>query len=700
MNQISAVGRREGGERASTPLIVTGALVLIVISLVVPLPPGLLDFGIALSIATAILVLVMAALVERPTDFQAFPVLLLVSLVIRLSLNVSSTRLILAEGHTGTEAAGKVISGFADFVAGGSLLVGMTVFAVISVVNFMVITKGSGRMAEVSARFALDSLPGKQLAIDGDLSSGAISHDEAKRRRVAEQREISFFGSLDGASKFVKGDAVAGIVITLINLLVGLTVGIVVHGMPVGAALSTYSHLTIGDGLVSQVPSLITSMAAALLLSRGGATETTSKLISHEFLLRWHGPAVVAAAMVLMSVVPGMPRGLFLSVAAVLAVLAFRIARRGAAPVEDVAATAKPTAPEEQTSRIGDLLDTDEISVEIGADLVLTALDQSRGLGARIANLRIHVARQFGLILPDVRITDNPELAGGDYQIRIQGVIRGRGTVRPDQVLALGADDVLAGLPGAAVREPVYGSPARWVSRAEQENAAMSGATVVSPMEVISTHLMEVVRSNLAALMTMAAMQRQIEELKSLSDPTRAERHRRYFDSMLPEKVAPDMLLSVLRALLAEAVSIRNLPLIVDTLYELRGVDSTETMYEMVRKRLRDQITQQLSGIGGSLAVIQLHPAWENEFIQTETEAGRPAAGAINPALAQKLAAAAKRTIAAVDSRAEAVIATPDHRRRVVRSILSANGISAPVLSMDEIDPTANLRLVGTIEAA
>ncbi|WP_299846820.1 flagellar biosynthesis protein FlhA [uncultured Paracoccus sp.] len=697
MSEIVAIARRPRSERAGTPLIVTGVLVLIVISLVVPLPPGLLDFGIALSIATAVLVLVMASLVERPTDFQAFPVLLLVSLVIRLSLNVSSTRLILSEGHNGTEAAGQVINGFAEFVAGGSLLVGMTVFAVISVVNFMVITKGSGRMAEVSARFALDSLPGKQLAIDGDLSSGAIDHEEAKRRRIAEQREISFFGSLDGASKFVKGDAIAGIVITLINLIVGLCVGVIVHQMPIGDALATYSHLTIGDGLVSQVPALITSMAAALLLSRGGATETTAQLVSREFLMRWHGPAVVAGAMALMSFVPGMPRLLFLGVAAALAALALQIARRKpqvAAPVRETQAGTPELAP----ARIGDLLDTDEISVEIGTALVLTALDPARGLGARIANLRIHIARSYGLILPDVRITDDPSLPGGDYQIRIQGVIRGRGSLRPGEVLALGPDDVLAGLAGVSVVEPVYGRAARWLSRDDQENAAVRGATVVSPMEVISTHLMEGVRSHLAALMTMAAMQRQIDELKSLSDPARSERHRRYFDSMIPEKVSPELLLSVLRALLAEGVSIRNLPLIVDALCECRGLDSPEAIYEMVRKRLRDQITQQLAGGGGELSVLQLHPAWESEFVQIEAEPARGGAGALGPALSQKLALAVRRTVAAVDPRAEAVIAAPDHRRRAVRAMLSAHGLTVPVLSLDEIDPAANLRLLGTIE--
>ena len=561
---MTAAIRARPRRQIDASVLVTGGLVLIVISMVIPLPPAILDFGFALSIAAAVLILVMASLVERPTDFQAFPMLLLMTLVIRLSLNVSSTRLILTQGHTGTDAAGHIISGFASFVAGGSLMVGLTVFAVISIVNFMVITKGSGRMAEVAARFALDSLPGKQLAIDADLNAGAIDHQEAKARRLRDQQEINFFGSLDGASKFVKGDAVAGIVITLVNLLVGLGIGIVAHGMPVGEAMATYSHLTIGDGLVGQIPAVITSMAAALLLSRGGATDTTARLLSSQLIRGWQPAAVVAAAMVLMSFVPGMPRLLFLAIAGAMALGGWHLHRKAT-----LAATALPDLPADTpaprpAARIGDVLDTDEISVEIGADLVLIALDQARGLGSRITNLRIHIARAYGLILPDVRITDTDDLHPGDYQIRIHGVVRGRGSLRPGAILALGPDAVLQGLSGDAVREPVYLSPARWIDRNAQDDAAPQGATVVTPMEVLSTHLMEVVKANLSALLTLGAMQRQIEELKTLSDSARAERNRRYFDGMIPDKVSPEMLLAVLRALLDEKVSIRNLPLIVD----------------------------------------------------------------------------------------------------------------------------------------
>lgn len=698
---MKPIGAVEGkpSRLLDAPLLVTGGLVLIVISLVIPLSPGLLDFGIALSIATATLVLVMASLVERPTDFQAFPVLLLVSLVIRLSLNVSSTRLILTEGHTGPTAAGEVINGFAAFVAGGSLLVGLTVFAVISVVNFMVITKGSGRMAEVAARFALDSLPGKQLAIDGDLNAGAIDHQEAKRRRIQEQREISFFGSLDGASKFVKGDAIAGIVITLINLLIGLTVGIVVHGMKVGDAVATYSHLTIGDGLVSQIPALITSMAAALLLSRGGATDTTADLLSHQFIRSGQPAAVVAAAMVLMSFVPGMPRVLFLALAAAMAAAAFFLSRRRETGSETETAEI-PEPASRPASRIGDVLDTDDINVEIGADLVVTALDQARGLGSRITNLRIHIARSYGLILPDVRITDSDDLMSGDYQIRVHGVIRGRGSLRPGEVLALGPDRLLEQIGGAPVREPVYASPARWISRDDQDEAATLGATVVTPMEVLSTHLMEVVKSNLSALLTLGAMQRQLDEMKSLSDPARAERNRRYLDSMIPEKVTPELLLAVLRALLEERLSIRNMPLIIDAIYEFRSIESIETVYELVRKRLRGQITQQYADDTGRIAAFQLHPAWEAEFVRADAETGRPGGGAMTPALSQKLLDSTRRALATQQPGQRTVIVAPDHRRRMIRAVLGSNGISLPVLGLEEVDPAAELQLVGTIEAA
>lgn len=675
----------------------SAALVLVVMSMVVPIPASLLDIGIALSISSAILILVMASLVEKPTDFQAFPVLLLVSLIIRLSLSVSSTRLILTEGDKGQEAAGHVISGFAQFVAGGSLLIGLTVFAVISVVNFMVITKGSGRMAEVSARFALDSLPGKQLAIDGDLNSGAITHEEAKLRRVQEQREISFYGSLDGASKFVKGDAIAGLVITMINLFVGLAVGLLVHGMPVDEALSTYSHLTIGDGLVTQIPALITSMAAALLLSRGGATEETSELIIKQFTKNWLAPAIVAWGMIILAFVPGMPTLVFLIFAALGGALSWFAYRRNVMPPtqgqdDAVEALNLPKA------RIGDLLDEDEIGVEISPTLIVSALDEGRGLGARINNMRNFVARSFGLILPDVRITDGKDMAGDEYIIRLQGVVRGRGLLRAQSVLALGAEQILEGIDGEAVTEPVYGTPARWIDPERQDDAGVAGATVVTPMEVLSTHLLEVIKNNLPSLLTMSGLQLLIQELRSVSDEYRAEANRRFFDSMVPDKVAPDLLLFVLRSLLSERLSIRNLPLIVDAIYEARTAENPAIIYETVRKRLKAQITEQYATNEGRLDVVQLHPQWEADFSRAEAEASRNMQGAVLQ-LQTRFSDAVKQTLDAVEREANPVIAVADHRRRMIRSMLQTAGLTVPVMGLDEMDPVAKVRLIATVAA-
>ncbi len=678
------------------PLAITGVLVLIVLSMVIPIPAAMLEVGIALSIATATLILVMASLVERPTDFQAFPVLLLVSLLIRLSLNVSSTRLILTNGQNGPTAAGQVINGFAEFVAGGSLLVGLTVFGVISVVNFMVITKGSGRMAEVSARFALDSLPGKQLAIDGDLNSGAIDHEEAKQRRTREQREISFFGSLDGASKFVKGDAIAGLIITLINLFVGLAAGVFVHSMPIGEALETYSKLTIGDGLVSQIPSLITSMAAALLLSRGGATETTADLLSQQLTSDWHVPAVGAGGMALIGLVPGMPTVIFFTIAAALGVTAWIIRNRKIAASAQVPDDSRNEILAPAQARIGDVLDTDEICIEIGTGLIVSALDAGRGLGQRITNLRLHIARAYGLILPDVRITDGVGFRDGEYVIRLQGVVRGRGVLLPQGILALGPDAVLDGLPGDTVREPVYGSPARWIAPDSQDEAAIAGATVVTPMEVLSTHLMEVVKSNLSALLTMSSMQRMIRELCNITDEHRAQLNQRFFDSMVPEKVSFEMLLAVLRGMLEERLSIRNLVLIVDAVHEARSASTPEAAYEMVRTRLRGQITEQFLAQDGSLDILQLHPQWEAEMTRAEAEAGRSAQNAV-PQLQKRLTEAVQNTLSTLSGGADVVLAVPDHRRRLVRMMLTSSGIGLPVMGLDEIDPAAKVRLVGTV---
>lgn len=403
------------------------ALMAVIVMMILPVPAWILDVGLAASFGLAILIFTVTLFIERPLDFSAFPTILLASLMLRLSLNVSSTKLIIGEGHTGTSAAGDVIEGFANFVMGGSVFLGLVVFGVLMIVNFAVITKGAARMAEVGARFALDGMPGKQLAIDSDMSAGAIDHAEAKARREREQQETTFFGSLDGASKFVKGDAVAGLLITLLNLVMGMVMGIFGHGMALGRAFETYAILTVGDGLVSQIPAVIISIASGLLLARGGAIGATDVAVATQLARHPAALGTVAVLMGLFALVPGLPFLPFILGAGVLAGLAFYMARKQSEPAPSDAPET-PEAPRERP--IGDVLDVDEIHVEFAPDLVNMVLDPGTGLDVRIDNMRRHIASGFGIILPEIRLTDAPGLETGIYVIRVHGVEVARGELQ------------------------------------------------------------------------------------------------------------------------------------------------------------------------------------------------------------------------------------------------------------------------------
>ncbi|WP_372841659.1 flagellar biosynthesis protein FlhA, partial [Phaeovulum sp.] len=587
------------------------ALMAVIVMMILPMPSWVLDIGLATSFAIAILIFTVTLFIERPLEFSAFPTILLASLMLRLSLNVSSTKLIIGEGHTGTNAAGEVIEGFASFIMGGSVLIGLVVFGVILIVNFIVITKGAGRMAEVGARFALDAMPGKQLAIDSDMNAGAIDHAEAKARREREQAETTFFGSLDGASKFVKGDAVAGLLITLLNLVMGLIIGVSVHGMPLGRALETYAILTVGDGLVSQIPAVIISIASALLLSRGGAKGAVDIEIFRQLGRYPAALTTVAVLMALFALVPGLPFAPFIIGAAVLGVTAAMIERsaRRLAAREAMKMPAPDAAPRRRS--LGDLLDIDEIHVEFAPNLVAMVLDPATGLDARITNMRNHVAASFGLILPEMRLTDDSTLGPGEYRIRIQGVEQARDQLFPDRVLALIADNRELLPPGDDVREPVYGASARWVAPTMQEEAVLAGSTVVGATEVLATHLLEVIKRNFGRLLSLRALRRLLEEAVNLSDPFRAESTRKLLDELIPDKVPIDLLLAVLRLLLDERVSIRNLPLILEAIAESRGLQNPEAICEHVRQRLGFQLVAELRRSDGTIPLLQLSPEWE-----------------------------------------------------------------------------------------
>lgn len=673
------------------------ALMAVIVMMILPMPAWVLDVGLAGSFALAILIFTITLFIERPLDFSAFPTVLLASLMLRLSLNVSSTKLIIGQGHTGTDAAGEVIEGFADFIMGGSVFLGLVVFGVLLIVNFMVITKGAARMAEVGARFALDGMPGKQLAIDSDMSAGAIDHAEAKERREREQQETTFFGSLDGASKFVKGDAVAGLLITMLNLVMGLIMGTVVHGMPLSTAFETYTILTVGDGLVTQIPAVVISIASALLLARGGTHGATDLALAAQLGRHPAALATVAVLMALFALVPGLPFVPFILGGTGLGAVAAWMYRRDRA-AQAAPAEMPPPAPAERS--MGEILDLDDVHVEFAPDLVHMVLDPGTGLDARILNMRRFVATKFGLILPEIRLTDDPSLGNGVYVIRIQGVEQARARLMPARVLALDPDANPDLPPGEAVAEPVYGAPARWIDAGAEDDAALAGTTLVRPAEVLATHLLEVIKRNLSRLLTMKSMRRLLDEMVNLPDPARAEANRKLLEELIPDRVPSDLLHSVLRLLLAEQVSIRNLPLILEATAEGRQRHTQpEAICEQVRQRLGFQIVGGLRREDGTLPLIQLAPDWEARFstYQMEGEGGRPDV-ALPPELFNALAQGVREQVTkAGEEGAFPAIVSSALRRRFLRTVLAAKGITNPVLSFEEIGIDARPALMGVV---
>lgn len=680
--------------------ILAMALMAIIAMMILPMPSWLLDAGLALSFAVAILIFTITLFVERPLDFSAFPTILLASLLLRLSLNVSSTKLIIGQGHTGVDAAGHVIEGFAMFIMGGSVVLGLVIFCVLLIVNFVVINKGAARMAEVGARFALDAMPGKQLAIDADMAAGAIDHKEASARREREQAETTFFGSLDGASKFIKGDAVAGLVITSLNLVVGLCVGIFVHDMAPSAAVETYTILTVGDGLVSQIPAVITSVAAALLLARGGAKGATQAAIVDQLGRYPAALGTVALLMALFAIVPGLPFLPFMAGAVGLGAAAVAGVRARERRAKASTSVVDRPAPAAREATLGDILDLDDIHVEFAPDLVDMVLDPATGLDARISNMRNHVATAFGMLLPEIRLTDNPALPRGTYLVRVQGVEQARDVLRPGRLLVLAGENTADA--GEQVREPVYGAPAIWVPPEERERSALLGLTVVTPPEVLATHLLEVIKRNLARLLSLRVLRRILDEMVNLSDGRRNDMNRRMLDELIPERVPLDLLLGVLRLLLDERVSIRNMPLILEAVAEGRTVHQTaEGVADHVRQRLGFQLVSDLKREDGTIPLIQLSPDWEKIFSTYQLASDRSGSEiALPPDDFNRLAnGLADRIARAAEGGTHAAVVTSSRRRRFLRTVMTAKGIPNPVLSFEEIGIEARPALVGVVAA-
>lgn len=672
-------------------------LMLVILVMILPVPAWVLDVGLTASFAFAILIFVTAVFIEKPLDFSSFPSVLLASLILRLALNVSSTKLIIGEGHTGTNAAGGVIEGFAMFIMGGNLFVGLVVFAVLIIVNFMVITKGAGRMAEVGARFALDAMPGKQLAIDSDLAVGAISHDEAKLRRMREQEEASFLGSLDGASKFVKGDAIAGLLITALNLVAGIGFGLLAHDLSLADALGNYSVLTVGDGLVSQIPAVIVSVSAALLLSKSREDGAIDLALTAQLGANASALTIVAGILLVFALFPGLPFAPFLAASCGFAGAAWMVRRRAAEREAEEAGSPVDAAPE--PNRIGDAIHSDEIHLEVSPDLVAVVLQGEHGFEGRIDKIRRYIAEEYGFVLPPIRMTDNPTLDRNAYRMRIQGVAIEKGTLRPSSVLALLEDDALPHLEGERVQEPVFKAAARWVPNTAKPELSAAGVPAIDPIEVLATHMLEVIQNNFALVFTRMVMMDTLDALTEISDVDRAAANKRFIDEYVPGKVTPEVLLAVLRGLLQERVSIRNMVLIVETIAEMKNAAATPQLTELVRQRLAFQIIDRLKDADGRLPLVQISTDWEQRFSEYETTSDAGVSDiALPPELFSELTVAMQSKLNEVaQSGTVASIATSARRRRFLRTVLESKGIRNAVLAYEEIGAKARPYITGVV---
>ncbi|WP_255499958.1 flagellar biosynthesis protein FlhA [Brevundimonas sp. P7753] len=664
----------------------------VIMLLILPVPKMLLDLLLAISLVSSVLILMTAVMMKRPLDFAIFPTVLLVSTLFRLGLNLASTRLILTHGHEGHESAGEVINAFGQLMMGGNFIIGVIIFAIVLVVNFVVITKGSTRIAEVSARFTLDSMPGKQMAIDADLSSGLIDEEQAKLRRKELEQESTFFGAMDGASKFVRGDAVAGLIITFINAIGGLLIGVLQHQMPVGEAANTYVQLTIGDGLVTQVPAIIISIAAGFLVSKAGVEGTADKALVAQLATNPVSLGVVSGAAGLIGLIPGMPLIPFAALAIGSGFMAWRLGRNRLRPavVEGALDLGKPK--EDVEEPISTALTIDEVKIELGYALLTLINDlEGRRLTDQIRALRRSLAQEYGFVMPSVRILDNMRLPNQGYAIRIKEMEAGAGEVRLSSLMAMDPAGRQVELPGEHTREPAFGLPATWIDESLREEATFRGYTLVDPSTVLTTHLTEILKENMAELLSYAEVQKLLNELKG--------EETKLIEELIPTVVTVTTLQRVLQSLLREKVSIRDLPAILEGLAEAAPhTTSVTTLVEHVRTRLARQLCWANRGDDGALPIITLSPDWEQAFAESLIGPGEDKQLAMAPSRLQDFI----RNVRDVFERAamsgeNPVLLTGPQVRPYVRSIIERFRGQTVVMSQNEVHPKARLRTVGTV---
>ena len=686
MSTLAALGPRLSGRAALVPLAVLVLLGL----MVVPLPALLLDIFFIASIAVALIVLMVAVNIRQPLDFSAFPTVLLYATLLRLALNVASTRVVLVHGHEGTAAAGHVIEAFGSFLVGGDFIVGLFVFAVLMIINLVVITKGAGRVSEVAARFTLDALPGKQMAIDADLNAGQITADEARARRLEVTTEADFHGAMDGASKFVKGDAIAGVLILAINIVGGLILGTVSHDLPLAEAASTYILLAVGDGLVAQVPALLLSIAAAMVVTRVGKQEDLAGQVGTQIgrAAPWLPVGVILA---LIGLLPGMP----LLVVAPAAGIALWLALKSSPPAAATEATAAPDTPED-TSRIdwSDVADTAPAALDIGFGLV-PLVEEARGapLMARITAVRRALSKRLGFVLPQVRVRDDLALSPFQYRITLAGVVVAEDEIFPDDLLAIAAGPLAAEVPGREVRDPAFGLPARWIDPGDADLAEAAGYTVVDPAAVLGTHLNELLGAHAHRLLGQDDVQAMLDTL--------AETAPALASALSPKLLPVAVVAQLLARLLEEGIPIRDLRSIAEALVAVaaKSQDPAE-LAELIRPALGAGLVQALAGVKGALAAVAIDPGLEQLLVQA-VRANPGAAHPFDPALVTRVAEAVGAATAGLiaGNRRFAIVTVPAIRRALWQ-LLRARLPGVPVLAFSDIPDTRDVEVLAVIGAA
>ena len=678
--------------RRSDIALAVGMMTILVI-LILPLPPVLLDFSLAVSITFSVLILMTALFIHAPLEFSAFPTVLLISTMLRLALNLASTRLILAHGHEGTAAAGHVIQAFGNFVMGGNFVIGIIVFTILVIVNFVVITKGSGRIAEVAARFHLDAMPGKQMAIDADLNAGLIDEKVAQRRRKNLEDESGFYGAMDGASKFVRGDAIAGLLVVMINVIGGMVIGIVQQGLSFTDAAQDYTLLTVGDGLVTQIPALIVSTAAGLLVSKAGVSGAADKALLGQFSSYPKALGMSAAVMLVMALLPGIPLIPFAALGGGTAALAFMIDRRAKQAVTDDVkkVEAAKAAPAEEP--IAASLKMDDLKVELGYALLpmVNAPDGSDRLTEQIKALRRSLASEMGFVMPSVRILDNVQLDANSYVIKIKEVEAGSGKVWHGQYMVMDPSGSQVTLPGTHTTEPTFGLPATWIDASLKEEASVRGYTVVDAATVLATHLTELIKANMAELLSYGEVQKLIKELpKEQSE---------LIKDIVPSQITVSGIQRVLQILLGERVSIRDLSTILEGIAD--GLPSTRNatmLAEHVRARLARQLCAQYVSAAGALPIIALTARWEQAFAESIVGQGDERNLAMQPSKLTEFINQVREKFEQAAREGEApVLVTSPGIRPFVRSIVERFRAQTAVLAQSEIHPRVRLKTVASI---